>query len=38
MSNSYKIDEKILKIIIKQNTNCTNENDKLKLNIYSKIK
>ena len=36
MSDSYKIDEKILKAIIKQNTKCINENDKLKLNIYYK--
>ena len=39
MSKSYKIDEKILKtIIIKQNTKCIDENDKLKLNIYYKNK
>ena len=39
MSSSYKIDEKILlKTIIKQNTKCINENDKLKLNIYYKNK
>ena len=38
MSNSYKIEKKIFKTIIKQNTKCTNENDKLKLNIYYKNK
>ena len=36
MTSSYKIDEKVLKNIIKQNIKCTNENESIKLNIYYK--
>ena len=36
MTSSYKIDEKVLKNIIKQNITCTNENESIKLNIYYK--
>ena len=36
MTSSYKIYEKVLKNIIKQNINCTNENESIKLNIYYK--
>ena len=34
MTSSFKIDEKVLKNIIKQNIKCTNENESIKLNIY----
>ena len=36
MTSSYKIDEKVLKNIIKQNIKYTNENESIKLNIYYK--
>ena len=36
MTSSYKIDEKVLKNIIKQTIKCTNENESIKLNIYYK--
>ena len=36
ITSSYKIDKKVLKIIIKQNIKCTNENESIKLNIYYK--
>ena len=36
MTSSYKIDEKVLKNITKQNIKCTNENESIKLNIYYK--
>ena len=36
MNSNYKIDERVLKSIIKSNTRCTNENDKIKLIIYYK--
>ena len=36
MTSTYKIDEKVLKNIIKQNIKCTNENESIKLNIYYK--
>ena len=38
MSPSYKIDEKILKNIVKNNTLCTDDNEKLELVIYYKSK
>ena len=36
MTSRFKIDEKVLKNIIKQNIKCTNENESIKLNIYYK--
>ena len=36
MTSSYKIDEKVLKNIIKRNIKCTNENESINLNIYYK--
>ena len=38
MSDTYKIDEKVIKTILKNNVKCNNENDKLKLIIYYKNK
>ena len=38
MSPSYKIDEKISENIVKNNTLCTDDNDKLELVIYYKNK
>ena len=38
MSPSYKIDEKIFKNIVKNNTLCTDDNEKLELVIYYKSK
>ena len=38
MSPSYKIDEKILMNKVKNNTRCTDDNDKLELVIYYKSK